>query len=215
MQSKCSRSRVGVATVLGLIVVLSLSACQGIGGVPAGDDTAPLVNDAAADDGEGKRPRAATAWVPEKHLNDIAGAAGAMRNEAERRWPDEFTEVWIDRRTIVLAFTDGAEEKVAELREAIDQPFALRAADGRAVEEIYALRARVQRDRESLAAGSPPRGMPQPIIDTEGVYDVYDDIMSGVAVVAVKRLTPELQQAFTDFYGELLRVEEGMMVPGG
>jgi hypothetical protein len=196
-------------------VVLSLTACAGGRDVAARSDQAPSPNQSEASDGEGRRPRAAMEWVPEEHLNDIAGAAPALEEEAVKRWPDEFAGLWIDRRTIVVAFTEGAEEKAAELRQAIEQPFPVIAADAeRTVDELRDLQQTMIAHRADLGRGDHPSDMPAAMVETRGHYDLGIDIQTGVVTVHVERLSPELQAAFGEYYGaELIRVEEGMAQP--
>ena len=225
MQSKSSPGW-PIRAAVGVLVVFGLTACGGSGVVTADGDQAPLVNQAGATDADaeggeakkgGKHPRVAQPWVPEEHLDDIIGAASVLDEEASKRWPTEFAGLWIDRRTIVISFTEGAEEKVAELREAIQQPHTIVAVNGQhPLDELRAHQQKMITDREHLSEGDHPADMPAAIVETKGNYDLGIDIKTSVVTVNVERLSPELEAAFGEYYGaDVIRVEEGMIVPAG
>ena len=169
----------------------------------------------AADDGEA--PAAATTqWRPEDHLDDIAGAAAVLEGEAQRRWPEQFAGAWIDRGAVWLAFTERPGPKVAQLRREVDQPHPIRGVRSRlSLDQLVALQERMSDDRSALQDGRAPAGMPEPIVETGGAYDLDIDVRRSVVVVGVEGAGPELRRAFRDYYAtKAITFSEGVAAPG-
>ena len=159
--------------------------------------------------------RATVEWKPEEHLDDIAGAAAVLDREAQERWGGEYAGSWIDGGTIWLAFTRDAQAKVAEMKAEVRQPHPVRGVTRSVtLQDLVRLQETMGADRSALQAGEPPRGMPQPIVATQGQYDLDIDLHEGVVSIAVKEVSPELRQAFIDYYRtEALSFLEGISQP--
>lgn len=149
-------------------------------------------------DGE---PKVAEQWRPEEHLDDVAGAAAVLEQEAKKRWPSEFAGLWIGAGGIFISFTTDPDEKVAELRQAVPQPHELFPVGAeRSLTALRALQQRIIDDRAELQSGGRPKGMPQAIVATRGIYDVGLSLKLGALTINAKELTPELERAFVDYY---------------
>lgn len=163
------------------------------------------------------RPKVATEWEPEEHLDDIAGAAAVVQQQARARWPEEFAGVWIRGGAVYVGFTRGAHAKAEELRRDVPTPHRIRGVDATvSFAELRALQQEMGDDRMAVQQGNPPSGMPDAIVDTGGVYDLALDQRRGVVTVNVERVTRSLRRAFRDYYQtDVLRFEEGVAVEGG
>lgn len=133
---------------------------------------------------------------------------GDLAARAAERWPDTFSGLWVDHHRggqVVVAFTEDAARRVAELSHEFSEPGLLRPAPAvRAQRDLDALVTRMAADREEAAAGR----LTFPGVEG-GRYDVAADVRRNTVVVRVDRVEPGTQAAFASRYGGHVVVEEG------
>jgi hypothetical protein len=159
-----------------------------------------------------EQPSPQGVWDPREHVDDTDGAAAVLQHEAAQRWPDLYAGLWIEGGRILIAFTSNAEALVAELRREVPDHHVVEPITAeRPLADLLLIQARLAADVNALQDGDPPRGMPEKIRATGGVYDLDIDVREGLVVVSVERMTRQLQQAFTDFYrSEAIALREGL-----
>jgi len=129
---------------------------------------------------------------------------------ANEAWPRTFAGFWIEQseHTAYVAFTEGAEEKVARLAECFSDRSFTPITFERSLGELEGVFAEILADREAIRAGT----MTLPgIPDHQYSFGIY--MMRNVITVTMEGVTPETIETFTSRYGPFVEVEEGD--PGG
>jgi len=128
---------------------------------------------------------------------------------ANEAWPRTFAGYWIDQseRATHVAFTEGAEEKVARLAECFPERNFSSVTFERSLQEMEMVLDEILADREAIRAGNHEMpGIP------DHHYSFYLDVRRNVIYVLIEEVTPETTETFSR-YGSFVEVVEGD--PGG
>jgi streptogrisin C len=123
-------------------------------------------------------------------------AVDELDASAAAKWPDEYAGLWLDGEEVNLAFTSGADAKVADLAMTFPKPELLRAVDAEVSlaqlqslqDEIVAARDGKTEVAEELAAVAPAE------------YPVGIDLANNSVYVQVEKITTQVQEAFRSEY---------------
>ncbi|HUG88643.1 MAG TPA: hypothetical protein VMP42_07740 [Actinomycetota bacterium] len=123
-------------------------------------------------------------------------------NEA---WPRTFAGYWIDESEGILyvAFTEGAEPKVARLGECFPERTFAPVTFERSLQEMEAVLDEMLADREAIRGGT---------LELPGIpdhrYSFGIEVMRNVITVYMEDVTPEVSETFKSRYGSFLEVIE-------
>lgn len=145
----------------------------------------------------------------------ISQYVGKLFVKAQETWPNEFGTVWTEFPLVVasatrtastrsdgpgrifVSFTEGAEEKVAELAKTFIRPDLLVPVTAKhSRKELESLVARIVADQERVRQGLPPLAHVSP----DGRFAVGSDVISGRIIIAAPKITDEFRDAFIDEY---------------
>jgi hypothetical protein len=137
-------------------------------------------------------------------------APGNPEPAARQAWPLTFAGLWLDEkeRTLYVAFTERAEEKVAKLAECFPKRSFTSVTFEHSMAELQQLLKRMVADRTRIGDGTlTVPGIPNDRYGI-GIYTQYN-----VVEVIIEEATPEAIAAFTSRYGDHVVVQGGY-VPG-
>jgi hypothetical protein len=137
-------------------------------------------------------------------------APGNPEPAARHAWPLTFAGLWLEEkeRMLYVAFTEGAEEKVARLAECLPKRSFTPVAFEHSERELLDVLDRMRADREAIRAG---RLTLPGIQDEEYSFGLYTK--ENVILIHVATVTPEAVETFTTRYGDFVVLEGGG--PGG
>ena len=151
------------------------------------------------------------------HVEDAV--SGVLKPMVESRWPDTFAGVWIDVPPrsfgVTVAFTTGAQDNLAELRDSFPFPNDLHTVTApMSMRDIRATLDGMSADRSALQRGERPAGLSDAIAATGGHYDLGTDVENNRILVSVSSdASPAVADAFSDEYGGNITVNKGLSQP--
>lgn len=149
--------------------------------------------------------------LPDPTLSEeeLRSAAETLEPTARAKWPETFAGVWLGEEgiggPIYVAFSEGAEAKVAELALDFPRPDLLRpVAVDRSLSELEKLLAELHVDREQIRNDR---------LSLNGVsnasYDLGIDIRQNTVYAQMTSVGADTAQTFSQRYGEPLALREG------
>lgn len=124
---------------------------------------------------------------------------------ANEAWPSTFAGYWVDESEgmLYVAFTEGAEAKVARLTECFPERTFTPVTFERSLQELEAVADEMLADREAIRAGT---------LEVPGIphhrYSFGIEVMRNIIGVYMEDMPPGAVETFRSRYGPFLEVEE-------
>lgn len=148
---------------------------------------------------------------------DVEVAAGELQAQLLAQWPDSLAGMWLSTEgptTLTVAFTENADNNVAEIAEDFAYPDVLRAATAaHSISELEAAFSRVVDERGQAQRGQAPTDLPAAMRQTEGRFDVTLDERGNGLILQADPRPPGLARAASRRYGVPVTANSDVTIP--